>query len=477
MFWKPLVLFISVSLVANGAEKPPNVLFILSDDLGYNDVSWHNPDIKTPNLEKLAKAGIILENNYVQPLCTPTRAALMTGYYPIHTGRQHMFITPQAPLGLYTNFTLMPEFFKKLGYNTHLIGKWHLGHCNEKYLPTSRGFDTFYGYVNGRKDHYNHTIKATVGGGSPGYDFWDQNSADESARGSYSTDLFRQRATEKLQNYIGNESADPFFIYLSFQNPHDPLQVSKHHEEMYAHIESKDRRVYSGMVTAMDDVVGDIIGLLERDKETFDNTIIVFSSDNGGDPEYGANNSPLRGGKGSLLEGGTRAPSFIYAPKFLKSRVSRQLMHVTDWLPTLLTAVGGQSLDLGDIDGLDQWQSLKDESVNAVRQGLLYNIDPIFDNAAIRVGNMKLIVGEPNGWRPPLNEMSGTTIRLFNISSDPNEHFNIADEHPDIVKELMKGINDYRSTMIKPSVADNEASGNPNNFGGFFSTGWCEVNQ
>ena len=115
---------------------PPNIVFILADDLGYNDVSWHNPDIQTPHLERLARAGVILEQSYVQPICTPTRSALMTGRYPIHTGRQSRALMPEQPDGLSTQFTLMPEYLNRLGYHTHMVGKWHLGFCNESYLPT-----------------------------------------------------------------------------------------------------------------------------------------------------------------------------------------------------------------------------------------------------------------------------------------------------------------------------------------------------
>lgn len=145
------------------ATTAPNILLIVADDLGYNDVSWHNPDIISPHLEKLARNGVILEDHYVQPICTPTRSALMTSYYPIHTGRQHSVLWLQEPKGLYTNFTLMPQYFKAIGYRTHAVGKWHLGFCNEDYLPTKRGFDTFYGFYTGSEDYYYHTRSPTVG--------------------------------------------------------------------------------------------------------------------------------------------------------------------------------------------------------------------------------------------------------------------------------------------------------------------------
>ena len=131
-----LCALVSSVTYAENASEQPNIILIVADDLGYNDVSWHNPDIQTPHMERLARAGVILEQSYVQPICTPTRSALMTGRYPIHTGRQSRALMPEQPDGLSTQFTLMPEYLKRLGYHTHMVGKWHLGFCNESYLPT-----------------------------------------------------------------------------------------------------------------------------------------------------------------------------------------------------------------------------------------------------------------------------------------------------------------------------------------------------
>ena len=136
-------------------KKPPNVIFILADDLGYNNVGYHNPKIITPHIDELAKTGVTLEQNYMQPLCTPSRSSLMTGMYPYHIGRQQWVIYPTTPTGLTLNETLLPEALKNFGYGTHLVGKWHLGHCNEAYLPISRGFDTHFGYWEGSEGYWN----------------------------------------------------------------------------------------------------------------------------------------------------------------------------------------------------------------------------------------------------------------------------------------------------------------------------------
>ncbi|CAL4169582.1 unnamed protein product, partial [Meganyctiphanes norvegica] len=140
----------------DGTGNRPHVIIIVADDLGWNDVSWHNPKINTPHLGDLANNGIILNQSYVMHICTPSRAALLTGHYPIHIGRQHSVIHPLEPTGLTMNATLMPEQFKKMGYSTHAVGKWHLGYCNWKYTPTKRGFDTFFGFYNGDEDYFTH---------------------------------------------------------------------------------------------------------------------------------------------------------------------------------------------------------------------------------------------------------------------------------------------------------------------------------
>ena len=135
-------------------KKPPNIIFILADDLGYNNVGYHNPKIITPHIDELARRGVTLEQNYMQPLCTPSRSSLLTGMYPYHIGRQQWVIYPTTPTGLTLNRTLLPEALKSFGYDTHLVGKWHLGHCNEAYLPLSRGFDTHFGYWEGSEAYW-----------------------------------------------------------------------------------------------------------------------------------------------------------------------------------------------------------------------------------------------------------------------------------------------------------------------------------
>ena len=255
--------------------KQPNILLILADDLGYNDVSWHNPDIISPNLEALANNGTKLENAYVQPICSPTRSALMTGYYPYHLGRQSDVIRFQMPRGLFTNYTLMPQHLKHLGYSTHIVGKWHLGFCSENYFPMNRGFDTHYGYLTGSQDYFHHDSTPQLGDKKPGYDFRENFEIAKSVDGEYSANLFGKRVVDLIESHDQN---NPFFIYLAFQSVHSPLQVPKKYTDMYPHISNQARKTFSGMVTAMDEAVGNITTALEQ-SGMLDNTFIVFSGD------------------------------------------------------------------------------------------------------------------------------------------------------------------------------------------------------
>ncbi|XP_059085957.1 arylsulfatase I-like [Tigriopus californicus] len=499
-----LALFPGIRLI-NG-DQAPNIVFIVADDLGFNDISWNNPKIISPNLDSLARNGTILNHNYVLPICSPTRSALMTGYYSVHTGRQSSVIWQQEPVGLFTNFTLMPEHLNTLGYESHAVGKWHLGYCNQSYLPTNRGFKSFNGYFIGSEDYYSHLRPPSVGGGPPGYDFQHNEGPDLSANGTYSSVLIGLHAEKIIRDHALQTPEKPLFLYLPFQNVHSPLQVPDHYSNLYPNETNQARKTFSGMVTAMDDAVGTVVKSL-KSQGLFENTIIVFSSDNGGQTMSGGNNFPLRGNKGTLWEGGTRVPGFVHIP-FSKNRARNvsSLFHVTDWLPTLYRAGGGDPHELGPIDGLDQWNLLVGNQDKGVRQEFLYNIQPIPSiegaqaRAAIRVGDFKLlrgVPGEPSGWIPPAksvdiplernNHLANLThfqavpnfasfeVRLYNITSDPEERVDLSHNHPDIVESMLAKLARFDASMIPPNIKPEVASGNPNRFNGIYTPGWCQA--
>lgn len=434
----------------SSATSRPNIVFILADDLGWNDVGFHGSrQIPTPNLDALAYDGTILANYYVQPLCTPSRAALMTGRYPIRVGLQHDVIYSAQPYGLFLNETIMPQYLKELGYDAHIVGKWHLGFFAKEYTPLHRGFDSHMGYYQGCEDYYDHTYAADgLKQESWGLDFRHNKSIFKTAFGQYSTELFTRQAENIINNH---NTSKPLYLYLPFQAVHSgndvtPLEAPWKYLKDLTNIKSANRRLYAGMLSALDDAVGNITKSLFK-RGILNNTIIVFSTDNGG-PANGfdkndANNWPLRGLKATIWEGGTHGVGFIWSPLLEKSRrISHQMLHVTDWLPTLLHAAGYDMSKLpDDLDGFDQWDSIS-RDMSSKRTEFLTNIDPVEKSAALRSGDMKVLVAANgytthyNGWYPP----DEVTTTLFK-------------DRPDDLRMYKNGFNPYlNNTFLDNSI-------------------------
>ncbi|XP_060561582.1 arylsulfatase B-like [Ruditapes philippinarum] len=310
--------------------KRPNIVFIVADDLGWNDVGFHNPSMITPNIDKLAYQGVILNHSYVQPVCSPSRHAFMTGYYPFKAGLQHMVICDEQDVCSPLNMTFLSSHLKKAGYATHAIGKWHLGFCSWECTPEYRGFESFYGYYNSRSDYFTHE-EANYLDFHDGYDVvWDKN-------GSYSADLYAERAEHIIAKH---NNSQPLFLYLPYQNVHEPLQVPPQYEALYPDVKTKDRRTYCGMVTALDAAIGRVVEALKK-KGLYDDTIFFLTPDNGGMITKGGNNWPLRGSKITVWEGGTRTIGFVSGSRLQKTGYTFDgLMHAVDWHPTILTAAG-----------------------------------------------------------------------------------------------------------------------------------------
>ncbi|XP_064601569.1 arylsulfatase B-like [Liolophura sinensis] len=472
-----LLLLICFTLSGCHGATRPHVIFIVADDLGWNDVSWHNPQMITPNLERLARNGVILNSSYVQQVCSPSRNCFMSGKYPYHTGLQNGIIRPLSPRGMPLSVTALPQKLKEVGYSTHMVGKWHLGFCNWKYVPTFRGFDSFLGYYLGAEDYYIHTRDA-------GYDLRLDDKVYTFPNGTYSTYVFGQRAVDVIN---GHDPATPLFLYLPFQAVHEPLQVPKKYEDMYAHIHNYKRRVFSGMVTAMDEAVGNITRALES-TGLMENSVIIFTTDNGGPIVGGANNFPLRGAKATLWEGGTKGSAFVYSKNLMnKTRYTNtEMIHAVDWFPTILHLAGATPDPT--TDGVNQWATVS-EGAPSARTEFVYNINDIAENAAIRVGKYKLIKGSAgryNGWYPPPTvdsdlevdsslyyQRRNDTYRLYDIEADPTEHFDLASQLPQIVSMMRDRLENYRKSMVPAGDLPDDPAGDPKNFGGVWSPGWC----
>lgn len=491
-------------------KAPPDIVFFFADDLGWDDPSFHgSSQIPTPNLDALAADGVILNKFYVEPACTPSRSAFMTGRYPIRMGTQGYPVDIGQPWGLPLDIRILPQYLQDLGYETHLVGKWHLGSCMKSLTPPQRGFDSFYGFYYGEEDYYSHNATYED---HTGLDFWFNDEPRWRDSGKYSTTLFTERAQEIIRN-----RRKPLFLYVAYQAPHgsggiDPLQAPARNVMKFPYIGEEKRTLFAGMVDTVDQSVGKVFETLQE-VGMLDNTVVLFSSDNGGTP-FGDHSSrsfnwPLRGLKMSVWEGSTRVPAFVWSPLLKqKRRVSNQLMHLTDWFTTFYRLAGGDVSSLENVDGLDMWDYLSNGTGSA-RTELVYNINPLEPEgssvAAIRDTQYKLVLDatgadteryRTTGGRRPFNDvdelMAQSTaaealrkfyntdrldfpsdwrhrarltcgkdatehfspddkVFLFDIEKDPCELNNIAEDHPEIVAALKKRL-DYFRSVASPAL-------------------------
>jgi len=437
-------LFYPASAQRSGQESKPNILFILADDLGYADVGFTGgKEIKTPNLDSLASAGARLEQFYVLPVCSPTRAALMTGRYPMRHGLQVGVVRPWAQYGLPLEERTLPQALRETGYATALVGKWHLGHFRREYLPTERGFDHQYGLYNGMIDYFTHMRDG-------GFDWHrdDRASYDE----GYSTHLLAREAVRFIREFGGRR---PFFLDVSFNAPHAPHQVPEKYKEPYAHLK-EPRRIYAGMVAAMDEAVGQIIAALDE-KSLRENTLIVFSSDNGGPaPGQVTDNGRLRAGKTALYEGGVRVAALTaWKGRIPPGTVVKQPLHMVDWYPTLLKVAGAPLRQKLPIDGRDAWPTIA-AGKSSPHAEILLNATP--QTGAIRAGDWKLVLN--GGYSSEVSESetgrersaAGETVELFNLADDPYEEKNLADKYPAKVKALRARYDALAAQAVAPKI-------------------------
>jgi len=414
---------LALSAAAADAPPRPNILYIVADDLGYNDLGFRGSEISTPSIDKLANDGVRLDQFYVQPMCTPTRAALMTGRYPLRYGLQTLVIPSGMTYGLSTEERLLPQALKDAGYRTVMIGKWHLGHADKKYWPKQRGFDYFYGAVLGEIDYFTHSAH--------GIRDWYRNNEPVNEQG-YVTRLLGEDAVARIMEHDPNT---PLFMYLAFTAPHTPFQAPPEDIEKYKHIADPTRRTYAAMISIMDEEIGKVLAALER-KGMRENTLVVLMSDNGGTTlaalageadvsklKLPADNGPYRGGKGMLYEGGTRVTALANWPGHIKPGVVNEVVHVVDMFPTLAGLAGADTSTGKPLDGVDVW-SVISQGKPSSRSEVVYNVEPF--RAAVRQGDWKLV------WRTPLP----SALELFNIAQDPTESTDVAATEPDKVIAL-----------------------------------------
>ncbi|WP_075344069.1 sulfatase-like hydrolase/transferase [Tenacibaculum agarivorans] len=437
-------------------KSVPNILLILCDDLGYSDVGFNGAkDIKTPALDNLAENGTILTSAYVaHPFCGPSRTSIMTGRYAHKIGGQ--FNLPRAHqnagLGVTTKEQYISKTLQKAGYYTGAVGKWHLGTV-QKYHPNNRGFDDFYGFLGGGHNYFPKQFKAEyekqkANGNTEIRDYitpleFNGKEVDEN---EYITDALSREAVNFIDR--ANQKEKPFFLYLSYNAPHTPLEAKEEDVKHYQHIKDKKRRIYAGMVHAVDRGIANVVETLRKNKQ-LDNTLIVFFSDNGGKLSKGATNFPLTAGKGSTHEGGYRVPMFFHWPNVVPSGVKFQHpVSALDLYPTL-TSLGKAELPTGKIlDGKDIWADFlagknpyQDKNIYALRHRIEFDN---YTDVGVRKNNWKALKVKNNNWT------------LYDLDNDPGEENNLSKSHPELLENLVEETKKWSETNQQPLWFHNE---------------------
>lgn len=413
---------------ASVGKPTPNILLIVADDLGWADVGWHGSTLKTPNLDRLVHSGVELDNHYVQPVCTPTRTALMSGRW---TSRWGTHVLGPSNLRAFPPGTVtMAVALKQAGYATHVAGKWHLG-SRQEWGPSHYGFDHSYGSLAGAVDPWAHTYRK-----GPYMTTWHRDEKFVVEEGN-ATELVAKQVNEWIR-----AKREPWFIYVPFQAVHIPIDAPEPYKKIYAGKSDSVQR-YGGFVSQMDAKVGEFIAALEETGQRT-NTVIVFTSDNGGTPALGnpyagntpplkqtiSSNVPLRGNKAQLYEGGVRVPAFANWPGTLAPRKVTAPLHVADWMPTLTKLAGYTPTTDLKWDGLDVWPVLTG-AVEKPAPRTIYI--PMRGGAAVRHGDWKLI-----------STKKDSKQELFNLAADPYEKNDLAKTEPGKVKELEQLLADLR---------------------------------
>jgi len=423
-----LFIFASVSVTCDASE-PPNVIVILADDLGYGDLSCYGAtDLRSPHIDALAARGTRFVNFYANcPVCSPTRAALMTGKYPDRAGVPGVIRThPGNNWGYLDDTPTLADRFRDAGYETAIVGKWHLG-LETPNTPNERGFDLFRGFLGDMMDDY-HTHRRH------GINYMRRN-GDEVDLAGHATDLFTTWACEYIASH-GNEK--PYFLYLAYNAPHTPIQPPSEWLQKVQKREpgiSEKRAKLVALIEHLDDGVGKVMQALKESGQE-KNTIVVFTSDNGGDIGPGANNGPLRAGKGTVYEGGIKEPTAIAWPDHIAAGSVTEFRAMTMDLYATLLEVAGAPVNDDSLDSRSflptllgkQQPVLREEWYWTRREGGIFGGKTI---EALRKGDWKLVWNDPFG-RP----------ELFNLADDPQEKRNLIAERPRIANEL-------RAAMMK----------------------------
>ena len=432
-------------------SRRPNIIVFMTDDQGYGDLScMGTTDFLTPHIDELATTGARFTNWYSNsPVCSPSRASLLTGRYPGNAGVRAILAGHRKATGLTPEAPTIATAVRDLGYQTAMVGKWHLG-LAEECRPNRNGFDYFYGFMAGCIDYYSHVFYWCMADGhtDPTHDLW-ENDHEFYDNGRYFTEMVSEKAVEKIREM--NEDDAPFMMYVAYNAPHYPMHAPRKYLDRFPHLPA-DRRIMAAMLSAVDDGVGQITDELKR-LGIYEDTIIFFQSDNGpsresrnwmdgrGDPYYGGLPGGLKGHKFSLFEGGIRVPGIFSWPGHIPAgQVIDEPCAAMDVFPTLLSIAGGDPSKY-ELDGLDITDVLMNGG-KTPHEEIYWEMEM---QTAIRQGNYKLVLdGQLIEGEPPQDP-----VFLSDLSVDPSETTNLAEQYPELTAELKEKALSWRARLEK----------------------------
>lgn len=425
----------------------PNIIVVMCDDLGYNDVGFNgSTDIITPEIDKLANNGTVLTSGYVaHPFCGPSRAGFITGRYPHAIGTPYNLHDDGTPTedGVPSNELFMSNALQQAGYYTGLVGKWHLGFAPQ-FHPNKRGFSDFYGFLGGGHKYFPEQYKVQYTnqvkeGRTVINEYLKplEHNGKEVNETEYMTDALSREAVRMINT--ASAKKQPLFLFVSYNAPHVPLEAKEEDLKKFSHIKDSDRRTYAAMVYAVDRGVGEMVKALKSTKE-YDNTLIVFLSDNGGNLDHGANNNPLKGTKGDTWEGGYRVPMFFHWPgKVIAGQKYDYPVSALDLYPTFVNIAGAKLPADKKLDGKNVLEDVI-AGRNARPDDMIYSIRYRTGHSDVgaRMGNWKItrVANEP--WQ------------LFNIKNDIGERKDLGGQHPELLQKMVSNVEKWSRSHIKP---------------------------
>ena len=501
----------ATSIAAAAATQKPHIIYVLADDLGHANVGWNNKDVMTPHLDSLRASGVALDRHFVYKFCSPTRSSLLSGRLPIHVNQENS-ATEQRYAGIPLNMTTFTERLKaEGGYTLAHAGKWHVGQATPAHTPSGRGFDSSLSFFNFGEDHYTQVRGGEALGGAPGasckgVDLWKDDGPARGFNGSYGGYLFGKEAMEAINAVPSPVNEHPLFMFIAWQNNHPPLQVPQEYIDRYP--AGPLRTTINGMSLFLDESTKNVTDLLKA-RGMWENTLLVFSGDNGAYLNNGGDSTPLRGGKFSSFDGGVRTPSFV-AGGFLPESVrgtsltgSKSYIHIADWATTFLKLAGvpdptadprAEAAGLPGLDSLDVWPLISGANLTSPRREVPLSVLPdkppsgsnprdlsyFVGGEGIIVDGYKLVLGDQhigpfklsNGMGsyvnfsyPPCNASAGPWDPekspgvpcscgaggcLYDLEKDPNETHDLAAEKPDVAASLRARVEALRPGVYAP---------------------------